>query len=83
MATEDPHHQDAEPAGRKGHGGAGQQAGQASRGAGNAQGQKVAQQQGARGTVDQAPGDPDGVRRTGHAAHQLRQGNADTEETEG
>ncbi len=81
MSTENRNPQNAKPVGGKGQQNAGQQAGQASKGVGNAQGQKVAQQQGARGTVDQAP--TGGMNRTGHSANGLRQGNADTEEPEG
>ena len=82
MATENRNPQNAKPVGdRKSPTNPAEQPGQATRGIGNVQGQKVARQQGGSGTVDQAP-DLGGESRTKHSANGLRQGTVDTEERE-
>jgi hypothetical protein len=82
MATENRNPKNAKPVGgRQDETNTGSQAGQASRDVGNVKGQKVAQQQGARGTVDQAA-DRGKLHHTQHATGGLRQGTVDTEERE-
>ena len=82
MSTENRNPQNAKPVGgSKSPPNPAEQSGQATRGVGNAQGQKMARQQGASGTVDQAS-DLGGENRTKHAASGLRQGTVDTEERE-
>lgn len=60
-------------------------AGNATTGAGNVKGQRMAQQQGASGTLDQAPRSGPGATRhvEGRGLHQLRQGTPETEDLEG